>query len=49
MLDTPVEQTMTVTRPGIDPAVENRHNEAKAAIAAMSRSRRLASIARGAT
>lgn len=40
MLDTLVEQTMTVTFPGIDPSVENHHNEAKAAIAAMSRSRR---------
>ncbi|MGH6711761.1 MAG: hypothetical protein ACREEK_22665 [Bradyrhizobium sp.] len=39
MLDTVVGHTITATLPGTDPSVENHHNEAKAAIAAMSRSR----------
>ena len=39
MLNTVVEHKITVTLPGTGHSVENHHNEAKAAIAAMSRSR----------
>ncbi|NGX97184.1 MAG: hypothetical protein G4V63_18820 [Candidatus Afipia apatlaquensis] len=37
MFDTDVEQTITMTRPGIRPSVGNHHNGAKAAMPQSSR------------